>query len=63
MYSKIALRARARVGHACLWMSSHFKVEKKLSATALSQHWRGRDSDWRIPLCSSSVVNSDDVYC
>jgi len=35
MYSKIALRARARLGHACRWMSSHFRVEKKLSATAL----------------------------
>jgi len=31
--------------------SSSLSVEKKLSATALSQHCRGRESDWSMP-CS-----------
>jgi len=30
-------------------MSSSLSVEKKLSATALSQHCPGRESDWVTP--------------
>jgi len=29
----------------------------------LSQHWPGRDSDWRIPWRFNSSVNWADVYC
>ena len=39
-------------------MHSSFSDAKKLSATALSQHWRGRDSDWIISWPASRVVNS-----
>lgn len=58
---EITLRARARVGHAWPWMSSHLSVDRKLSQTALSQHWPGRDSDWRAPWRFNSPVNSADV--
>src|SRR5437870_3167916 len=43
-------------------MSSTFNDEKKLSATALSQHCRGRDSDWIISCSPSMSVNSVLVY-
>jgi hypothetical protein len=44
-------------------MSSSFSEAKKLSATALSQHWRGRDSDWVMWWLVNRVVNSLLVYC
>ena len=43
-------------------MSSSFSDAKKLSATALSQHCRGRDSDWVISCSASRSVNSVEVY-
>ena len=53
----------ARVAHERRSMSSSFNDAKKLSATALSQHCRGRDSDWMILCSASRSVNSMDVYC
>ena len=41
MYSKIALIAAARVGQLCRYRTSSLSVEKKVSATALSQQLRG----------------------
>jgi hypothetical protein len=43
-------------------MSSSFSEAKKLSATALSQHSRGRDSDWVMWCCVNRLVNSLLVY-
>src|SRR5215469_5966920 len=45
MYSTVARQAAARVGQACVSISSPFSELKKLSATALSQHWPLRPTD------------------
>jgi hypothetical protein len=49
MYSKMALLAAARVGQLWRYRRSSLRVEKKLSATALSQHLAGRLRLDRIP--------------
>jgi hypothetical protein len=43
-------------------MHSSFSDAKKVSATALSQHWRGRERDWIILWSVSRFVNSLEVY-
>ena len=63
MNSKIAWRASARVGQDRRWMSSFLSVANQLSATALSQHCRGRERLWRIAWPASSVVKLRAVYC
>src|SRR5437868_14047685 len=63
MYSTIALQAAARVGQARVSVSSPFSEAKKLSATALSQHWPLRPTDretWQSPARSA---NAAEVYC
>jgi hypothetical protein len=42
--------------------SSDFNVENQLSATALSQRWRGREKLWTMPCAASRAVNSAEVY-
>ena len=44
-------------------MSSFLSVANQLSATALSQHCRGRERLWRIAWSASSAVKSRAVYC
>ena len=43
MYSTTARRAAVRVGQGWRSMSSPFSEAKKLSASALSQHWPAAD--------------------
>ena len=43
-------------------MSSFLSVANQLSATALSQHCRGRERLWRIAWSASSAVKSRAVY-
>jgi hypothetical protein len=62
MYSKIALLAAARVGQLCRYRRSSLRVEKKLSATALSQQLPGRLRLERIPWRSSTLVYASEVY-
>ena len=54
MYSKIALLAATRVGQLCRNSRSSLSVEKKLSATALSQQLPGRLRLDRMPWLSST---------
>ena len=56
MYSKIALLAAARVGQLWRYSRSSLSVEKKLSATALSQQsrLRGPPGDLEVDPCNCS---------
>ena len=62
MYSKMALLAAARVGQQCRYTRSSLSVEKKLSATALSQQLPGRLRLERMPWLSSTLVYASEVY-
>jgi transposase InsO family protein len=48
MYSTMARRAAARVGQGRRSISSPLREAKKLSASALSQHWPSRMSAYRV---------------
>src|SRR5689334_2021608 len=62
MYSTTARQAPARVGQACRSMSSPFSEAKKLSATALSQHWPLRPTDKVTWQSSARSANAAEVY-
>jgi hypothetical protein len=62
MYSTTARQAPVRVGHARVSASSPLREAKKLSATALSQHWPLRPTDkvtWQSP---ARAANAAEVY-
>ena len=62
MYSTMARQAPARVGQARVPISSPFSEAKKLSATALSQHWPLRPADkvtWQSP---ARAANAAEAY-
>ena len=62
MYSKMAVRAAARVGQLCRYTRSSLRVEKKLSATALSQQLPGRLRLELMPWLSGTLVYASEVY-
>ncbi len=62
MYSTTARQAPARVGHACRSSSSPLMEPKKLSASALSQHWPVRPCDRSIRQSAARAANAAEVH-
>jgi hypothetical protein len=63
MYSTMARRAAARVGHWRVSSSSPLIEAKNDSARALSQHWPAQPVDSVTSHSPTSAANSPEVYC
>ena len=57
----MAWTTSARVGQGLRWMSSTFRVAKKVSATALSRQVPGLPMEQVMPACRSSAWKAQAV--